>query len=421
MHIAAPPYHVQSTARRLRDGFPYFAYHESVSVLWAQRWRPFCATGNYPFMDADVADFDPIFTELIAISGDDPSVLSRPDDYAKPFLPAALRLVAEAEDAEATGDNDAGRDLYLRAAAVYRIARFPINRSTLTQEAWEAGKAAYEKGASLLDPPSVPVDIAFSHADASSGDLDLPIQAYLRKPKGRAPEGGWPVLLFVCGLDAYRTDQTPRIQQHIEDGFAALSFEIPGTGDCPAALGDPTSPDRLMSSVIDWVIAGAEQHQRNPTRIAVRGISTVGYYAFRVAHTHADELFAVGAHGGETAGLPVPRVQDAALAVGRPPPAVQGVDRVQVPGPGEEAEQRTAPDQRVDQHQQAGEERAHQVAALLPLRVQVRPPQGPAGGEDGQRPDQRPRCVVGRYQRDQQHRCAECRVRHYRHHPVEAA
>ena len=117
-------------------------------------------------------------------------------------------------------------------------------------------------------------------------------------PKNEKPEAGWPVVLFICGLDAYRTDHTPRTQQHVDAGYATLSFEIPGTGDCPAAPEDPTSPDRLMSSVLDWVATSASQYGIDPKKIVVRGISTGGYYAFRVAHTHADRLFAAVAQGG---------------------------------------------------------------------------------------------------------------------------
>ena len=187
---------------------------------------------------------------------------------------------------------------FLRAAAVYRIARFPINRSPLSQEAWTRGKAAYEKGGALLDPPSVPVTIPFAHADPAIGDEATVIPALLRLPKGEKPQAGWPVLLFICGLDAYRTDHTPRTQQHVDRGFATLSFEIPGTGDCPAAPGDPTSPDRLMSSVLDWVAGSADHYGFDTDKLVARGISTGGYYAFRVAHTHADRLFAAVAQGG---------------------------------------------------------------------------------------------------------------------------
>lgn len=298
MNLTVPPYHVQSTARAPRDGFPYFHHHDAVSALWSRKWRAPCAAGIYPFTDGDVADFDPIFAELTAVAGDDPAILYRPDDYAAPFLPVGRRLVAQAEDAASGGRTAEARDLFLRAAAVFRIARFPINRSPLGQEAWTEGKAAYEKAGALLDPPSAPVTIPFTHAAASAGDTPADIPAYLRLPKGDKPAAGWPVLLFICGLDAYRTDHTPRTQQHVERGFATLSFEIPGTADCPAAPSDPSSPDRLMSSVLDWVAANAAAHGFDPSRVVARGISTGGYYAFRVAHTHANRLFAVVAQGG---------------------------------------------------------------------------------------------------------------------------
>ena len=296
--IVAPPYHVQSNATKLRDGFPYFAHHDSVSALWFQKWRSPCAAGIYPFTDGKVEDFDPIFAELSKLSNDDVGILYRPDDYAKPFFPVAQQLIAQAEDATSKGRTQEARNLFLRAAAVYRIARFPINRSPLSQEAWEKGKVAYEKGGQLLDPPSVPIEIPFAHVDTSAGDRDVAIQAYLRLPKGTKPEGGWPILLFICGLDAYKTDHTLRTQEHVDRGYATLSFEIPGTGDCPAAPNDPTSPDRLMSSVIDWAIANASKYEFDRKKIIARGISTGGYYAFRIAHTHADRLFAVVAQGG---------------------------------------------------------------------------------------------------------------------------
>ena len=291
-------YHVQTTSNDDRDGFPYFAFHDSVSGLWAQKWRPVCARGIYPFTDANVEDFDPIFAELIDRSRSNPTILHRPDDYAEPFLGVGERLVGQADQAAAAGKADEARELYLRAAAVYRIARFPINRSPLGQQAWDNGKAAYEKGGYLLDPPSVALPVPFTRVDTSAGDYDVPIQANLRLPKGDRPKSGWPVLLFICGLDAYRTDHTPRTQQHVDRGFATLSFEIPGTGDSPAAPNDPTSPDRLMSSVLDWVTASAPEYGFDLAKIVARGISTGGYYAFRAAHTHADQLFAVVAQGG---------------------------------------------------------------------------------------------------------------------------
>jgi hypothetical protein len=56
---------VQASAKISRDQFPYFAHHDSISALWSQKWRTPCAAGIYPFSDGNVADFDPIFTELV--------------------------------------------------------------------------------------------------------------------------------------------------------------------------------------------------------------------------------------------------------------------------------------------------------------------------------------------------------------------
>ncbi len=296
--IVAPPYHVQSTATELRAGFPYFSYHESVAKLWADKWRNPCQHGIYPFTDGKVEDFDPIFAELERISDTLSDILFRPDEYAKPFFPVAENLVTLAGESEEKGDTAKAMELYLRAAAVYRIARFPINRSKVSQQAWEKGKQAYIKAGRYLNPPSVAVDVPFTQADSAAGDSDAAIHSYLRMPSGSKPDDGWPVLLFICGLDAYKTDHTSRTQIHVDRGFATLSFEIPGTGDCPAAPNDPSSPDRLMSSVLDWVAANAAKYGFDLTKIVARGISTGGYYAMRIAHTHAERLFAAVAQGG---------------------------------------------------------------------------------------------------------------------------
>ena len=73
------------------------------------------------------------------------------------------------------------------------------------------------------------------------GKTSIVAPPYLRPPAGKQPENGWPVLFFICGLDAYKTDHTSRTQTHVDHSFAALSFEIPGAADCPAAPNDPAS------------------------------------------------------------------------------------------------------------------------------------------------------------------------------------
>ena len=67
--------------------------------------------------------------------------------YAQPFFPVAERLEEQASVAVADGDLSKASQLYRRAAAVYRIARFPTPQSPKQKLAWECNKAAYLKGA----------------------------------------------------------------------------------------------------------------------------------------------------------------------------------------------------------------------------------------------------------------------------------
>ena len=80
--------------------------------------------------------------------------------------------------------------------------------------------------------------IAHMHGSASE-EINTPIPAYLRVPTTSKPTGGYSVLLFISGLDAYRTDYTSRTTEHVKGGFAVISVEIPDTEDCPAAKNDP--------------------------------------------------------------------------------------------------------------------------------------------------------------------------------------
>lgn len=277
-----------------------FPFHRSVSALWEEKWKNLARQGLYPFTDGNGVDFEKVFAELIKESGDDVAILNDADRYAKPFLPVGEDLVRQAKEAEAAGSTDTARDLFLRAGAVYRIARFPVIRSALGRKAWELGREAYLAASPYLSPPNVEVGIPHRYAEEGEGAT---IAAFLRIPEGDRPAAGWPVTLFICGLDAYRTDHSStlpygKLASHLGHGQAVLLVDIPGTADSPAARHDPESPDRLWSSVLDWIDDHSSLYGFDTSRIAARGISTGGYYAMRIAHTHADRLVGVVAQGG---------------------------------------------------------------------------------------------------------------------------
>lgn len=101
-------------------------------------------------------------------------------------------------------------------------------------------------------------------------------------------------MLLFTGLDGYRPDNSQRTHEIISRGWAAVVCEIPGTADCPADAADPDSPDRLLSSILDYM-AGRPELDTN--KVVVWGLSAGGFYAIRAAHTHRARLAGAIAHG----------------------------------------------------------------------------------------------------------------------------
>lgn len=242
----------------------------------------------YPFMDGNVIDFEPIFTKI----GD-----MRPpydfDAYASAFFPTAESLTREAEAAERSGNKGKARELFLRAAAVYRISRFPVPRSDKQKQAWELNKDVYLKGARLLEPPIDIVKIPHVHALPRSAEEGSELSIFVRRPDNA--NGPVPVVITIFGLDGYRTEGTPNSDYPISRGWAYVSVEIPGTGDNPSLPQDPKSPERCWTTLLDWLQGQAWVDEK---KIVAWGLSTGGYYAMRIAHTHADRLLGVVAQGG---------------------------------------------------------------------------------------------------------------------------
>ena len=114
-------------------------------------------------------------------------------------------------------------------------------------------------------------------------------------PEGTSESEPCPVVLILTGLDCYRTDLAIWIDGFQQIGVATIIAEIPGTGDSPALPSDPTSADRLWSSLLDWTDG---QKNIDKEKICAWGFSTGGYYAIRMAHTHSDRFAGVVAHGG---------------------------------------------------------------------------------------------------------------------------
>ena len=245
--------------------------------------------GVYPFMFGTAKDFEPIVDEMKAKDMREPYDW---DSYAKIYFPQAERLSNIAKDAESKGEIEKASEYYLRSSAVYRISRFPAPRSEQQRFAWKMGKENCIKGLGLRPHPVKEVEIPHKHRLNDEGAV---IPVYHLLPSGATKENPVPCVIIFTGLDGYRTELSVWMEGWRQQNVATIVLEIPGTGDCPAAPNDPTSPDRLYSSLFDWV---AEQSGINAKKVAIWAFSTGGYYAIRVAHTHADKLAGVVALGG---------------------------------------------------------------------------------------------------------------------------
>ncbi|KAJ4298424.1 hypothetical protein N0V88_003454 [Collariella sp. IMI 366227] len=269
-------------------------HHDGIQALWETKWKFPCSKSVYPFHDGAYEDFEPIFNNLIRHKVNDATRAS----YTLSFLPTAQRLTIEGDQALAAHNLVLASELYLR-------------------QAWEAQKEVYLKAGALWANPVREVKVEFKHRKVGEGS-EIPV--YVRVPdedekeilksvrtprdedRGRvlrsgeipvgvrALKGGEegkksPVVVLMTGLDGYRPDNTVR---------ASVVVEIPGTADCPADGGDPESPDRLWTSLLEWM---ASTEQFDMKRVMVWGLSSGGYYAIRIAHTHKYQLIGCVAQG----------------------------------------------------------------------------------------------------------------------------
>jgi hypothetical protein len=261
-----------------------YGHAGSIRKLWDMRWKMPCQRGVYPFHDGKYEDFEPIFQHLIANNFNDPY----DDAYTNAFVPTAQKLVKQAAEAE-DKDKEEAKRLYLRANAVFRLARFPYIGTEVKEKVFEEQKEAYLRGTKLWDVPITETVIPHKHAANGDGPQ---IPLYIRKPTGSGPI---PTILLITGLDGHRPDNTERTEEFLQRGWACVICDIPGTTvDCPANRRDPLSPDRLFSSILDWM---KEQKEFDARNVVAWGLSAGGYYAIRLAHTHKDALRGSVGHG----------------------------------------------------------------------------------------------------------------------------
>ncbi|TKA54060.1 hypothetical protein B0A55_13248, partial [Friedmanniomyces simplex] len=169
-----------------------YPHLESISALWHKKWKFPCERSLYPFHDGKYEDFAPVFHQLIEKNIHD----CYSEEYTQEFLPMAEGLVQKADD---TPNEQEKIALYLRACAVYRIARFPYINSAVKRDAYAAQKTAYMKAAALFQTPIQ--DVSIPHTAGLPHDEGQEIPLYIRTPQSASPSHPCPAVILMCGLD----------------------------------------------------------------------------------------------------------------------------------------------------------------------------------------------------------------------------
>lgn len=161
--------------------------------------------------------------------------------------------------------------------------------------AWTAQKEVYLRAAATWEVPVEEVLVPYGAGGEGRG-----IPVYVRVPPAAAegPEEKekkkCPVVVLMTGLDGYRPDNTVRCDEFLARGWGSVVVEIPGTADCPADPADPAAPEGMWDSLLEWM---GGDGRFDMARVMVWGLSSGGYYAVRIAHTHADRIVGSIAQG----------------------------------------------------------------------------------------------------------------------------
>ena len=206
------------------------------------------------------------------------------EEWAKAFSALAAPHEERAAKAEAAGDADTARKEYLIAYDCNHVARYPAPNSPGKVAAYRKSQEYFHKAAHYFDPPLERVEMPFN-GRPGEGQVSVGL---LRKPKGVVKP---PVVVVWGGIDAFKEERAS--DPYLRAGLAPLAIDMPGVADAPLAGSE--DGERLWDAVFDYI---ASRPDLDADRVGIHGGSTGGYWATKVAHTHAARLRAAVNQGG---------------------------------------------------------------------------------------------------------------------------
>lgn len=223
--------------------------------------------GYIPYGGADYGEIEAIARAVG--DGDDTA-------FHDAWSAAADRMMADGQDAEATGHRASARESFLRAACFYGKSFHPLFGQPVGPRVIAGSRkqiAAFERGLALSEPAIERRHILFQ---------GTPLLAYVIPAQGRADEVR-PLLIFNNGYDGTITDLFfGSAVAASRRGYHTLIFDGPGQGTTLIEHGVTLRPD--WETVIKTVIDFAQTLPNvDPQKIALCGWSLGGYLAPRAA------------------------------------------------------------------------------------------------------------------------------------------
>jgi esterase FrsA len=231
--------------------------------------------GAYPVFHLDLNDVHSALDDIHSLS---------PDEWGAAWMKRGDAHFERAQ-ARTAAEPAAARDEYLSAWRLYSLGGWPVatspNKAESRVKAWQA----FEAYGRLADPPIESVHIPFEGKE---------IVITLQRPAGIARP---PVVIGIAGSDLWRDYAALTMRAFLPVGIAAITVDMPGTGDSPVAA--RPGAERVYSRLIDYVKTRSDL---DGDRIIVRGESWGSYWAARVGYAEASRLKGVVFQSGPVDG-----------------------------------------------------------------------------------------------------------------------
>ena len=187
-------------------------------------------------------------------------------EWIASFTKSGDKYMASAEKEEKKKNTATAKDDYEKAAFFYYMARWPHIFSPEAQQAYDKNVIAYKKAHQYEEVKFEEVKIPFEGKT---------ITGHLRTPN---PNGKQPLVVICPGIDDWKGEVVEFNKAFLENGFATLIIDLPGTGEGEFHL--TAGSYKIFSKAVEYA---KDLPQIDGDKIGFYGLSGGGHYAAAMA------------------------------------------------------------------------------------------------------------------------------------------